>query len=42
MDARPTLIAMDMEGVFTPEIWIAVCEKTKIPEPRGTKLAPGM
>lgn len=30
MDARPTLIAMDMEGVFTPEIWIAVAEKTGI------------
>jgi phosphoserine/homoserine phosphotransferase len=30
MDTRPTLIAMDMEGVFTPEIWIAVAEKTGI------------
>ena len=25
-----------MEGVLTPEIWIAVSEKTKIPEPRRT------
>jgi phosphoserine/homoserine phosphotransferase len=30
MDSRPTMIAMDMEGVFTPEIWIAVAEKTGI------------
>ena len=27
---------MDMEGVLTPEIWIAVAEKTKIPELRRT------
>ena len=25
-----------MEGVLTPEIWIAVAEKTKIPELRRT------
>jgi phosphoserine/homoserine phosphotransferase len=36
MDARPTLIAMDMEGVFTPEIWIAVSEKTGIEKLRLT------
>ena len=30
MEPRPTLIAMDMEGVFTPEIWIAVAQKTGI------------
>lgn len=36
MDARPTLIAMDMEGVFTPEIWIAVTEKTGIEKLRLT------
>lgn len=36
MDARPTLIAMDMEGVFTPEIWIAVAEKTGIEKLRLT------
>lgn len=27
---RPVLIAMDLEGVFIPEIWIAVAEKTGI------------
>jgi phosphoserine/homoserine phosphotransferase len=36
MDSRPTLIAMDMEGVFTPEIWIAVAEKTGIEKLRLT------
>ncbi len=36
MDAKPTLIAMDMEGVFTPEIWIAVAEKTGIEKLRLT------
>jgi phosphoserine/homoserine phosphotransferase len=34
--SKPTLIAMDMEGVFTPEIWIAVAEKTGLPELRLT------
>lgn len=29
---RPTLIASDLEGVFLPEIWIAVAEKTGIPQ----------
>jgi len=28
--AHPTLIASDLEGVFLPEIWIAVAEKTGI------------
>jgi len=36
MSSRPTLIAMDMEGVFTPEIWIAVAEKTGIEKLRLT------
>jgi len=36
LEARPTLIAMDMEGVFTPEIWIAVAEKTGIEKLRLT------
>ena len=36
MDAKPTMIAMDMEGVFTPEIWIAVSEKTGIEKLRLT------
>lgn len=30
------LIAMDLEGVFIPEIWIAVAEKTQIPRLRLT------
>src|SRR4030042_2886357 len=34
--SKPALIAMDMEGVFTPEIWIAVAEKTGLPELRLT------
>ena len=29
-------MALDMEGVLTPEIWIAVSEKTRIPELRRT------
>lgn len=28
--SMPTLIASDLEGVFLPEIWIAVAEKTNI------------
>jgi phosphoserine/homoserine phosphotransferase len=35
-NAKPTLIAMDMEGVFTPEIWIAVAEKTGVEKLRLT------
>jgi phosphoserine / homoserine phosphotransferase len=34
--STPTIIAMDLEGVFVPEIWIAVSEKTGIPELRLT------
>jgi phosphoserine/homoserine phosphotransferase len=30
------LVTLDMEGVLTPEIWIAVAEKTGIPELRLT------
>ena len=30
------IVTLDMEGVLTPEIWIAVAEKTKIPELRRT------
>lgn len=36
MEVRPTMIAMDMEGVFTPEIWIAVAQKTGIEKLRLT------
>jgi len=30
MDSKPKLLAMDLEGVLVPEIWIAVSEKTRI------------
>jgi len=30
------MVTLDMEGVLTPEIWIAVAEKTGIPELRRT------
>ena len=30
MDSNPKLLAMDLEGVLVPEIWIAVSEKTRI------------
>ena len=33
---KQALITLDMEGVLTPEIWIAVAEKTGIPELRRT------
>lgn len=36
MSNRPILMAMDLEGVFTPEVWIAVAEATGIPELRLT------
>jgi phosphoserine/homoserine phosphotransferase len=36
MDSRPPLIAMDLEGVFIPEIWIAVAERTGIAALRRT------
>jgi phosphoserine/homoserine phosphotransferase len=33
---KQVIVTLDMEGVLTPEIWIAVSEKTKIPELRRT------
>jgi phosphoserine/homoserine phosphotransferase len=33
---KQTVVTLDMEGVLTPEIWIAVAEKTGIPELRLT------
>ena len=33
---KQTIVTLDMEGVLTPEIWIAVADKTKIPELRRT------
>jgi len=36
MSANPAIIALDMEGVLTPEIWIGVAERTGIPELRRT------
>lgn len=33
---KQTIVTLDMEGVLTPEIWIAVAERTKIPELRRT------
>lgn len=35
-DAKPLLVASDLEGVFLPEIWIAVAERTNLPELRLT------
>jgi len=35
-DERPGLVALDVEGVLLPEIWIAVAEKTGIAELRRT------
>ncbi|PYJ92629.1 MAG: bifunctional phosphoserine phosphatase/homoserine phosphotransferase ThrH, partial [Verrucomicrobia bacterium] len=29
---KQSIVTLDMEGVLTPEIWIAVSEKTAIPE----------
>jgi len=29
---KQSIVTLDMEGVLTPEIWIAVAEKTGIPE----------
>jgi phosphoserine / homoserine phosphotransferase len=34
--ARQTLVALDLEGVLVPEIWIAVAERTGIDELRRT------
>jgi len=36
MSRNPTIIAADLEGVFIPEIWIAVAEKTGIEKLRLT------
>jgi len=33
---KQSIVTLDMEGVLTPEIWIAVADKTKIPELRRT------
>ena len=33
---KQSIVTLDMEGVLTPEIWIALAEKTKIPELRRT------
>jgi phosphoserine / homoserine phosphotransferase len=33
---KQTVVCLDLEGVLVPEIWIAVAEKTKIPELRRT------
>ena len=33
---KQSIVALDMEGVLTPEIWIAVAERTRIPELRRT------
>jgi len=33
---QQSIITLDMEGVLTPEIWIAVAEKTGLPELRRT------
>jgi len=33
---KQSIVTLDMEGVLTPEIWIAVAEKAKIPELRRT------
>ena len=36
MAGRPTLVALDVEGVLVPEIWIAVAERTGVDELRMT------
>ena len=33
---KQSIVTLDMEGVLTPEIWIAVAEKTGIKELRRT------
>jgi phosphoserine/homoserine phosphotransferase len=35
-ESKQSIVTLDMEGVLTPEIWIAVAEKTRIPELRRT------
>ena len=36
MQIKPVIACLDMEGVLTPEIWVNVAAKTKIPELRLT------
>ncbi|HOG51036.1 MAG TPA: bifunctional phosphoserine phosphatase/homoserine phosphotransferase ThrH [Lentisphaeria bacterium] len=36
MPQKPLLVAMDLEGVLVPEVWISFAEKTGIPELRLT------
>ena len=36
MKSKQTIVTLDLEGVLVPEIWIAVSEKTGIPELRRT------
>jgi phosphoserine / homoserine phosphotransferase len=33
---KQSIVALDLEGVLVPEIWISVAQKTKIPELRRT------
>ena len=33
IDSRQTIVALDVEGVLVPEIWIAVAERTGIAKP---------
>ena len=33
---KQSIVVLDLEGVLVPEIWIAVAEKTNIPELRRT------
>src|SRR5438309_1866959 len=36
LPVKQSIVTLDLEGVLTPEIWIAVAEKTGIPELRRT------
>jgi phosphoserine/homoserine phosphotransferase len=36
MPDRQTIVTLDLEGVLVPEIWIAVAERTEVPELRRT------
>ena len=36
MNQKQSIVTLDLEGVLTPEIWIAVAEKTGINELRRT------
>jgi len=36
MLVKQSIVTLDMEGVLTPEVWIAVAERTGIPELRRT------